>query len=152
MAMANPYVTAVGIPVSCKTACAYCAGHYKTLKPLLAKEGVQSVLLQAFIGPEPAPKATLDKELVDMVQNYKGSHRLLFGIKSDKKPEASAVKKMFLILLAAKIMKYTTNHETKTDSKMVIHVYCKLAFDTADPSNLALNIDTYWSRIKLKLV
>jgi hypothetical protein len=40
-------------------------------------------------------------------------------------------------------MKYTTKCETKNDGKMVVHVYGGLAFDMADPSKLALNIDTY---------
>jgi hypothetical protein len=89
---------------------------------------------------------------VDLVHNYKGSNQLLFGIKRDKKPEAGAVRRMILVFLAMKIMKYTTKHETKTGGKMAVHVYGGLAFDTADPSKLALNVDTYWSRIKLKLV
>jgi hypothetical protein len=67
IAMANPYVTLAAKSVACKIACAFCAGLYETLFPLLVKAGIQPVLLQVFLGPEPASKATLDKELVHMV-------------------------------------------------------------------------------------
>jgi uncharacterized protein with WD repeat len=39
---------------------------------------------------------------------------------------------MFLLLLAAKIMKYTTTRETKDNGKTVVHVYGALAFDMTD--------------------
>jgi hypothetical protein len=76
----------------------------------------------------------------------------MFGINSDKKPEPAAVKKMFLVLLAAKIMKYTTTRDTTNVNKAVVRVYGGLAFDSTDATKLALNVDRYWARIRLKEV
>jgi hypothetical protein len=148
--MANPYLVNDDVPVPCGDACSYCTGLYATLFPTLIKYGVRSVLLQVFLGDDPVSKATLDKELVVAIRKFKGSNRLLFGIKSDKKPEAVTVKKMILVLLAAKIMKYTTKREIGADDKSVVHVYGALSFDAADPSKLALNVDSYWTKVKCK--
>ena len=150
--LANPYSLPGTSPMACKSARAYCAGTYETLFPPLVKKGVQTVLLQVFLGPELTSTAELDKELVELVRKFKGSNRLLFGVKSDKKPEPSVVKKMFLVLIAAKIMKYSTTRETKPDGKTVVRVHGALVFDTMDRTKLALNVDNYWTRIKLKVV
>jgi hypothetical protein len=40
---------------------------------------------------------TLDKELIDTLDNFPGSNRLLFGTNSKKKIEPKLVKKMILI-------------------------------------------------------
>jgi hypothetical protein len=74
----------------------------------------------------------------------------LFRFNTDKKPEPGSVKKIFLLLLAAKIMKYSTTRETKDNGKTVVHVYGALAFDSADASKLALNVDKYWTKVKCK--
>ncbi len=102
MALANPYRVSINIPDADGHACTYCDGTYKTLFLMLVRTGVQLVLLQVFLGPEPADKDELNKELVERFRNFKGSNRLLFGIQIDKKLEPAVVKKMFLMLLAAK--------------------------------------------------
>jgi hypothetical protein len=152
MSLANPFSVPSIAPTACGNACAYCAGTYDTLFPPLVKTGVQSVLLQVFLGPDSATTAELDKQLVELVRKFKGSNRLMFGINSDKKPEPAAVKKMFLVLLAAKIMKYTTTRDTTNVNKAVVRVYGGLAFDSTDATKLALNVDRYWARIRLKEV
>jgi superfamily II DNA helicase RecQ len=148
--MANPYIKNDDVPPKCVDSCSHCTGLYTNLFPTLVKSGVWSVLLQVFLGEDSIAKATLDKELVDAIRKFKGSNRVLFGTKSDKKPEAGTVKKMILVLMAAKIMKYNTKREIAADNKSIVHVYGALAFDADDSSKLALNVDKYWAKVKTK--
>lgn len=87
-----------------------------------------------------------------LIRNVKRSNRLLFGINSEKKPEPGSVKKMILMLIGAKIMKYTTTRESRDEGKTFVNVCGALCFDTADASKLPLNVNHYWNRVKLKQV
>jgi hypothetical protein len=70
---------------------------------------------------------TLNKELVNAIKNFPGSNCLLFGIKSKKKPEPIMIKKMILMLLAARMMRYVTERKEKAPGKFTMSVFGSLA-------------------------
>jgi hypothetical protein len=147
----NPYVPLSHVPVACVDACSYCLGRYKTMFPPLIRSGVQAVFLQLYFGVNPMkPRPTLDKELVDAIKHYPGSNRLLFGINSNRKPEPIMIKKMILMLLAAKILRYVTERKEAAAGKFSMSVFGSLAFVTGDETKLAINETSYWSLLPLK--
>ena len=110
VALSNPFLLVPSPPPApCGVACSYCAGTYDKLFPKLIKAGVRHILLQLFLGESPFDKRpTLEKDFVDAVRKFPRSNSLLFGSKSGKKPsEPVLVKKMTMMLLAARILKYS---------------------------------------------
>jgi hypothetical protein len=151
MKQSNPYIPLSGTPLPCLDACAYCLGRYKTMFPTVVRAGIQSVFLQLYFGENPMKtRPTIDKELVDAIKNYPGSNRLLFGINSNKKPEPVLIKKMILMLLAAKILRYVIERKETTAGKFTMSVFGSLAFVSGDPTKLALNEASYWTLLPLK--
>jgi superfamily II DNA helicase RecQ len=148
----NPYVPLSRHPVACLDACAYCLGRYKTMFPTLIRSGVQTVFLQLYFGEHPMKnRPTIDKELVDAIKSYPGSNRLLFGINSNKKPEPVLIKKMIMMLLAAKILRYVTERKESTPpGKFTMSVFGSLAFVSGNATKLALNDPSYWTLLPLK--
>jgi hypothetical protein len=150
MTLANPYLFLPARPVSCDEACTFCTGGYKKLFPKLDKSGVTSIVLDIFVGQNAMQvPAVLDKALVDALKAYPGSNRLLFGTNSEKKPEPVMVKKMILMLLAARILTYSviTKESTDKQQKSTVTVVASLAFLPGEPTKLAICEDSYWRRL-----
>jgi hypothetical protein len=151
MKMANPYLPVSSPPPPCGSSCSFCLGTYGTLFPHLCKNGVTTVLLQLFTGPNFMKTPTvLDKELVDAIKKYPGSNRLIFGTNTSKKPEPILVKKLILLLLGAKILRYYTERKEKSPGKFDVTIYGSLAFVEGDPTKLAINEASYWTVLPLK--
>jgi hypothetical protein len=124
MKQSNPYVPMLGRPIACLDACAFCLGRYKTMFSSLFRSGIQSIFLQLYFGENPMKnRPTIDKELVEAIKNYPGSNRLLFGINSNKKPEPVLIKKMIMMLLAAKILRYVTERKETIPGKFTMSVF-----------------------------
>jgi hypothetical protein len=95
--------------------------------------GVQQVLLGIFVGQHPIEgRPTVDDALVTAIRLFPEVQSIVFGIdRSRKLPEPAMVKKLILMLLAAKILKtYISQTETPstTDQPKSI-VLCRLALD-----------------------
>jgi hypothetical protein len=119
--------------------------------PKLVMAGVRTVLLQLFAGPNAmAGRPSIEKEFVTAIRNFKNSNRLLFGVNSDKKPEPKHVKKMIVMLLAAKIIDYSADRKEITTGKYSVTIVASLAFVADDPSKLAMNDDSYFESLPLK--
>ncbi len=105
--------------------------------------------MQLFLGENAFEKRpTLEKGFIDAVLKYPRSNLLLFGSKSGKKPEPVLVKKMTMMLLAAKILKYSAvRKEGAVATSSDITIYAALSFVAADESRLAVNDDSYWEMI-----
>ena len=155
MKLANPYLFVPPRPVACDVACTFCTGGYKKLFPKLEKDGVTTIILDLFVGRNAMQvPPVLDKALVEALKNYPGSTPLLFGTNTEKKPEPVLLKKMILMLLAAKILTYTV--ETKESStedkkKSTLTIVAALGFVTNEPTKLAICDDTYWTNIPLRI-
>ena len=150
MTLANPYLFVPARPVSCADACTFCTGGYKKLFPKLDKSGVTSIVLDLFVGPNAMKvPAVLDKALVDALKVYPGSNRLLFGTNSEKKPEPVLLKKMIMMLLAARILTYNveTKESTEKEQKSIVTVVASLGFLPGKPTKLAICDDSYWRRL-----
>jgi hypothetical protein len=138
-------------PHPCLDSCAYCTGLYKTVFPTIVKAGVTMVLLQLFNGSNlMKTPAILDKDLVDAIKKYPGSNRLIFGTNTEKRPEPILVKKLILMLMAAKIIRHFSERKEKTPGTFEVTIYGSLAFVKGDNTTLALSDSTYWSLLHLK--
>jgi superfamily II DNA helicase RecQ len=149
--MANPYLNDAPVPTPCMSACAYCLGSYKSLFPSIIKSGVETVILQLFTGPNFMKTPTiLDKDLVDAIKKYPGSNRLIFGKKTTKKPEPILIKKLIMMLLGAKLIRYFPERKETTPGVFQVTIYGSLAFVEGDPTKLAINEPSYWAQLPLK--
>ncbi len=75
---------------------------------------------------------------------------MMFGTNSNRKPEPLLVKKLILMLLAAKILEYVIKRKEKSPGKFEVTVLGALAFVAGDSTTLALNDDSYWKLVPLK--
>jgi len=104
-----------------------------------------------------------DPVLLNAIRKYPNCNRLLFDVYTNKRPTPILVKKVTLMLLAAKILRHahvkevkeTTADEdkdgTKNYTKVKIIIKEVLGYATLDNNNCkqyAINIDSYWSQIK----
>jgi hypothetical protein len=154
MKLADPYLFIPPIPIACIDACTFCTGGYKKLFPKLSKSGVTTIFLDLFVGPNAMQaQAVLDKALVDALKKYPGSNRVLFGTNSDRKPEPVMLKKMILVLLAARILTYSVDTKESADKKKksTITIVAALGFVAGEPTKLAICDDGYWERIPQRL-
>jgi hypothetical protein len=108
-------------------------GDYSGIIPKVRRLGVQQVLLGIFVGQHPIEgRPTVDDALVTAIRLFPEVQSIVFGIdRSRKLPEPAMVKKLILMLLAAKILKtYISQTETPTttDQPKSI-VLCRLALD-----------------------
>jgi hypothetical protein len=56
--------------------------------PRLVMAGVQTVLLQLFVGPKAmSGQPSIEKDLVNVILTFPNANRLFFGVNSDKRPE-----------------------------------------------------------------
>ena len=94
--------------------------------------------------------AILDKDLVDAIKKYPGSNRMIFGTNTEKRPEPILVKKLVLMLIAAKIVRHYPERKEKTPGTFEVTIYGSLAFVDGDNTTLAITDSTYWSLLPLK--
>ena len=99
---------------------------------------------------------TFDPAFVDSIIKYKRSNRLIFGVKSDKKPAPIEVKKLVLILVSAGILGHSATVATseKEGESSIVKINCTLSPSThnkqCNSTGLALFDDIYWRRIKVR--
>jgi len=154
---ANPfYSLPPPLPPPCMIACSYCLGHYLDMFPLMRREGVTTVLLDLFLGENRIDqRPSIKSVLLNAVVNYPNSHRLIFGVNSDKKPTPVMVKKTLLVLIASGLLGYKISSEVKDGVTTHGDIYAHLGFvlDVSGVSTGKLKIsdDYYWSRIRTKL-
>jgi superfamily II DNA helicase RecQ len=149
MKLANPYDSSPLRPMNCLDSCSYCLGS--PIFPSISKDGVRTVLMQIFLGQsQMRSRPILDKDLVDGIKNFDGSNRLIFGTNTNKKPEPVLVKKLILMLLAARILEYVIDRKETSPGKFEVTVVGALAFVTGDATRLAMNDDAQWSLLPLK--
>ena len=140
----------------CMIACSFCLGHYVDMFPVLRREGVTTVLLDLFLGENRIDqRPSIKSVLLNAVVNYPNSHRLIFGVNSDKKPTPAMVKKTLLVLIASGLLGYKISSEVKDGVTTHGDIYAHLGFvlDVSGVSTGKLKIsdDYYWSRIRTKL-
>jgi hypothetical protein len=118
---ANPFTPADstiadnGVP--CGNSCSFCLGDYARIFPKVRRLGVQEVLLGVFVGQHPIEgRPTVDDALVTAIRLFPEVQSIVFGRdRSRKLPEPAMVKKLILMLLAAKILE-TYVGQTETTS------------------------------------
>ena len=105
---------------------------------------------------------TFDPVLLTAIKKYPDCNRLVFGVDTNKSPTPIQVKKLILVLLAAKILCYTatvketTEYEaTNKDKKynITVTVRAVLGHSHTNDGNrriFAMDDDSYWSTIKLR--
>ncbi len=90
-----------------------------------------------------------DEGLVESIQTYPNAQREIFGSRARGKPEPRNIKKLIVMLIAAKILTYRiTWEETDAEKKNPI-VLGRLNIDE-DTNDLCLTIPSYWERIPMK--
>ena len=157
----NPFTrdsnTPVYLPHPCKYSCSFCLGDYTDITPPLNRAGVCIVLMDLFSGSNRiGGDITFLPVLCDKIKIYPGCNRLVFGVNSKKPPAPIMVKKMLLVLIAAKILSHTatvgTSTETNVDNVSVT-IKAVLGYsmrtNTNDIPIYAMFDDMYWQRIKV---
>jgi hypothetical protein len=131
-------------------------GDYARIFPKVRRLGVQQVLLGIFVGQHPIQGLpTVDDALVTAIRLFPEVQSIVFGMdRSRKSPEPQLVKKLILMLLAAKIIETyvgQTESTSTTDTTKSI-VLCRLAFDDTDETGcrLALHQDRFWESIPVQ--
>jgi hypothetical protein len=157
---ANPFTpadsTIAGNGVPCGNSCSFCLGDYSRIFPKVRRLGVQQVLLGIFVGQHSIEgQPTADKALVTAIRLFPEVQLMVLGMdRSCKLPEPVMVKKLILMLLAAKILEtYVGQTEvTSTTDQPKSIVLCCLAFDDTDETGcrLALQQDRFWESIPVQ--
>ena len=121
-----------------------------------ASSGSKQVLLGISVGQHPIQgRRTVDDTLVTTIQLFPEVQSIVFGMdRSRKSPEPAMVKKLILMLLAARILETyvgQTEATSTTDHSKSI-VLCRLAFDDTDETGcrLALQQDRFWESIPVQ--
>jgi hypothetical protein len=117
-------------------------GDYSRIFPKVRCLGVQQVLLGIFVGQHPIEgRPAVDDALVTAIRLFPEVQSIVFGMdRSRKSPEPAMVKKLILMLLAAKILETyvgQTEAPSTTDQPKSI-VLCCLAFDDTDETGCRL--------------
>ena len=155
----NPFLLERNIfPPPCNDSCSFCLGDYKEIFKPVVRNGVVSVLLDLFVGEHQTPsRAYLGSVLVKAIVKYKNANRIIFGVNSNKAPAKILVKKLILLLLAARILGYAIEKKrSKEDNDKTeyneIHGYLAAVkyFDGRTTSDLALHSDAHWEYISTK--
>ena len=158
----NPYKNRGEFPPQYNDACSYCVGDYKKIFPPIIKEGVCLVLMDLYSGENRiSGTITFDLVLLTAIRKYPDYNRLVFGVDTNNSPTTIQVKKLILVLLAAKILCHTAtvketteNEATNKDKKSNITVTVKvLGHSHTNDGNcriFAMDNDSYWSAIKIR--
>jgi hypothetical protein len=151
--LANPYLPISDVPLPpCPNdgpQCSYCNGSLASQFPKLQKEGVQTVFFDVFLGDSATGHLTLGESLISAVRQYLGSNSLMFGWKATNKPEPRNVKKVVLLLVAARILGFRIHfaeHDEEKKHPIVLARLLKSKFRVG----LALHSDEYWTKLRLR--
>jgi hypothetical protein len=132
----NPFASMNDTRLSCGVGYSFCLGDYPRIFPRICRLGVERVLLGIFVGHYPIQgRPTVGDALVTAIQKFPEVQSIIFGMdRSRKSPEPQLIKKLILMLLAARILDTyieTTEPASTTDTAKLV-VLCQLAFDDAD--------------------
>ena len=113
------------------------------------------MLLDLFLGENRIDqRPSIRSVLLNAMVGYPNSHRLIFGINSDKKPTPVLVKKALLVLIASGLLEYKISSVVKdwvtTRGKIYAHLGFVLNVNGVSTVKLKLNDDLYWARIRTK--
>jgi hypothetical protein len=149
--LANPYsrVSTMHVPLDpCVDACDFCIGTYKSLFPAIVKVNLRKALLDLFIGEYAMEAPTIDKVFVDGLKSYPSAQLLIFGSKAKGCPEPRNVKKVILMLIAARIVTHRIVYAETDEEKKNPIVWARLNMDSE--GNLVVYNDLYWAHIPQK--
>jgi hypothetical protein len=111
------------------------------------KNGVQSVFFDVFLGENAVDNLTLGNNLISAIQQYPASNNLQFGWKGNNKPEPCHLKKVVLMLVAAKILGFHIHFVDDDEDKKHLIVLAWLLLSTHQ-IGLALHSDKYWTKLR----
>jgi hypothetical protein len=129
--------------------CSYCNGSLANQFPKVLKQGVQSVLFDVFLGEHAEGNMTLGEGLITALRQYPASNFLVFGWKATNKPEPRHLKKLVLMLLAAKILGFRIHFSSEDEERKHPIVLARL-LPSQYRVGIALHSDEYWAKIKLR--
>jgi hypothetical protein len=134
--LANPHLPTsdVGLP-PCPTdapQCSCCNGNLASQFPKLLKAGVQ----------------TLGNSLIRAIRQHPLSNNLMFGWSASNKPEPRHLKKVALMLVAAKILGFRIHFSDDDQEKKHPIVVARLLKNDLT-NGLALHSDEHWTKIRL---
>ena len=151
--LANPFLPISDVPLApCSNdtpQCSYCSGSLVSQFPKLLKAGVQTVFFDIFLGDNATGHLTLGDSLITSVRQYPASNNLMFSWKATNKPEPRNVKKVVLMLVAAKILGFCIQFKDDEEEKKHPIVLARLLKSTYH-IGLALHSDEYWTKIRLR--
>jgi hypothetical protein len=153
--LANPYLPTSDVALPpCPTdapQCSYCNGALASQFPKLVKAGVQTVLFDVFLGERASTAPlTLGDSLISAIREYPLSNNLMFGWLAANKPEPRHLKKVVLMLVAAKILGFRIHFLDDDKEKKHPIVLARLLKNDLT-HGLALHSDDYWTKIRLKV-
>ena len=153
---ANPcYSVLPPLPPPYMVACLFCLGDYGYFFPMLRQEGVTLLLLDLFLGENIIDqRPSIRSVLLNVMVDYPNSHRVIFGVNSDKKPTPFLVKNALLVLIASGLLGYKISSVVKDGVTTRDEIYAHLGFvlnvDVVSTGTLKPNDDFYWARIRTK--
>jgi hypothetical protein len=125
---ANPFASMNDTCLLCGVGCSFCLGDYPRIFPRIRHLGVERVLLGIFVGQYPIQgRPAVDDALVTAIQKFPEVQSIIFGMdRSRKSPEPQLIKKLILMLLAARIldMYIETTEPTSTTDNVKLVVLC----------------------------
>jgi hypothetical protein len=153
--LSNPYLPSLlrDIPLppcpSDGPQCSFCNGSLASQFPKVLKDGVQTVLFDIFLGENAVGNLTLGDTLISVVRQYPTSNNLMFGWKATNKPEPRHLKKLVLMLVAAKILGFRI-HFADDDEERKFPIVLARLLTSQYRVGLALHSDEYWTKIRLR--
>ena len=147
------------LPPPYRSSCSFCTGEYNKLFPAIIRGGVCKIIVDLLSGENRIPGAiTFNHVLFESIIKYKGCNRLIFGVKSDKKPAPRIeVKKLSLILISAGILGHYGVIQTSDEEGVSLVVKINVTLPPSihnkerDSTGLANFDDIYWRRIRARL-
>jgi hypothetical protein len=152
--LANPHLPPSNVALPpCPTGapqCSCCNGTLASQFPKLVKAGVQTVLFDLFLGEHASTAPlTLGDSLISAIWQHPLSNNLMFGWLASNKPEPRHLKKVVLMLVAAKILGFRIHYLDDDKEKKHPIVLARLLKNDLT-QGLALHSDDHWTRIRLK--
>ena len=118
--------------------------------PKAPETGVQTALFDVFLGKHAstAPLA-LGDSLITAIRQHPLSNNLMFGWSASNKPEPRHLKKVALMLVAAKILGFRIHFSDDDQEKKHPIVLARLLKNDLT-NGLALNSDEHWTKVRLR--
>jgi hypothetical protein len=116
--------------------------------PKIIKTGVQSVFFNVFLGEDAPGNLTLGDSLISAIRQHPASNHLMFRWKATNKPEPRHIKKVLLLLVAAKILGFRI-HFADNDKTKKHPIVLAWLLTSKFQVGLALHSDEYWTKLRL---